>query len=85
MKISELFLSAHPGIKQAVSTGKIEGIPFEILDKKLEPGDTYIAERNAGLKLLTCRENDEVNGWIVPVELAYVYDTGECIPIRLNI
>lgn len=81
--IHPLFLARHPGIKQAVESGEIEGVPFKIADGEIEPGDMYIAERNVGLKLLTCQKNDKANGWIVPTELAYSYDRGECIKIEL--
>lgn len=49
-------------------------------DYKIEEGDTYIAGRNTGPQILTCRKNcdgfDE--GWIQPEENAYSYDTWEC-------
>lgn len=78
-----LFLSAHPGIKEALEKGEIEGVPFRLLEGDIEPGDTYIAERNVGLRLLTCASNNREGGWINPVEMAYPYDTGECIKIEL--
>ena len=83
--INPIFLSAHPGVREAVATGLIEGVPFRLLGGEIAPGDTYIAERNVGLRLLTCKENNHERGWIVPVENAYPYDTGECIKIELLI
>jgi len=83
--INPLFLGRHPGFKQALETGEIEGVPFKILDGDIEPGDTYIAERNVGLKVLTCRKNNREMGWIEPVEPAYSYDTGECLRIELQL
>lgn len=42
----------------------------------LEPGDLYVAERNTGPQLLTCKTLGR--GWIHPEELAYSYDLHEC-------
>lgn len=48
----------------------------------IKPGDMYVAKRNTGWKLLTCKEVDNVNGFIVPVEPnAYYFDTHECIKV----
>jgi len=80
---SEPFLRAHPGIKQALEAGEIEGVKFRFVGGEIEPGDTYIAERNAGLKLLTCRENVHEKSFIIPMETAYAYDTWECFKIEL--
>jgi len=82
---SILFIKAHPGIREALDTLQIEGVPFTVLREKIEAGDTYIAERNSGLKLLTCRNVSPDGSFIVPEEMAYCYDTGECIKIRLLI
>ena len=79
------FLNAHPGLKAALESGEIEDVPFRLLPGDIEPGDTYIAERNVGLQLLTCKSNNRKGGWINPVEVAYSYDTGECIKIELLI
>lgn len=50
-------------------------------DDPIQPGDTYLAERNTGPHLLTCWRVHDKN-WIVPVEEeAYCYDTWECIKI----
>ena len=46
----------------------------------IQPGDTYLAERNTGPKLLTCEAVNE-RGWIRPVEMEYSYDTWECIKV----
>lgn len=45
----------------------------------IQPGDTYLAERNTGPHLLTCHKVK--NNYIVPVEMAYCYDVWECIKI----
>ena len=84
---SDAFLSRHLGIKQVVETGKIEGVPFHFLGygDSIETGDTYIAERNQGMRLLTCKKNDVEMRCIFPVEMAYAYDTVECFKIELMI
>lgn len=45
-------------------------------------GDIYVAERNSGPKLLTCERHDHTNGWIVPRENDYPYDTWECVKVK---
>jgi len=56
----------------------------------LQPGDSYMAKRNAGWCLLTVREvvpypteenGREHGGWVVPVETAYSYDLNECFRV----
>jgi hypothetical protein len=46
----------------------------------IQPGDLYLAERNTGPQLLTCKYVHPRN-WIVPIENAYSYDTWECVKI----
>lgn len=61
----------------------IEGVKFVIDgDGAVAVGDTYIAERNTGPKLLTAKELDDRN-WIIPEEDAYYFDTWECCKVRL--
>lgn len=72
--------------------GVLQGVPVHITIElegativadgaaKIEPGDTYIAKRNTGWKLLTCRFVDP-NHWVMPVESAYSYDTWECAKV----
>lgn len=50
--------------------------------EEIKPGDFYIAERNTGPKLLECKEVDYRN-WIVATELAYSYDTWECVKVEI--
>jgi len=57
---------------------EIEGVSFEIENKPPKNGEMYIAERNVGKQLLTAKEVDTVNRWIIPVENAYVYNICEC-------
>src|SRR4051794_32512928 len=82
-----LYIQTHKGVRDALESGKIEGVSFKVTGHgtDIQPGDTYIAERSDGLKLLTCKKNDWDNGWITPVEMAYSYDTGECIRIELEV
>lgn len=47
--------------------------------EEIKPGDKYMAERNTGPYILTCRQVQD--GYIVPVETAYCYDLYECIKI----
>ena len=59
-----------------------EGTLIKIdLEGEIEPGDIYLARRNTKWKLLTCKENNKVNGFIVPVENAYIFDTHECFKV----
>jgi hypothetical protein len=56
-----------------------EELGFITSDEEIKPGDTYLAQRNGPPDLLTCR--DFGDGFIIPEELAYCYDTWECIKI----
>lgn len=51
----------------------------------IRPGDTYLAERNDGPKLLTCNKviNNSLGepSYVVPEENAYCYDVWECVKI----
>ena len=73
---------------------EIEGLFFEMDgDGEVRPGDTYIAERNLGPQLLTCREITDYKAelfglilsspWVTPMENAYPYDVGECVRVRM--
>lgn len=55
-------------------------IRYIISEDTIRPGDKYFAERNTGIKLLTCRSVSE-RGYIIPIESKYPYDTPECIKI----
>lgn len=57
----------------------------------LKPGDTYVAERNAGPKLLTVREvretlgnEQQYAGAVFAVEPAYAYDLYECVKVTIH-
>ena len=52
----------------------------ELDNEEIKPGDLYLAERNTGPQLLTCREVKD--NYIIPVEMAYCYDVWECMRIK---
>lgn len=59
-----------------------EGVPLEVESGiYIEPGDTYLAKRNTEWKLLTCKEHKKEDGYIIPVESEYPYDTHECFRV----
>lgn len=72
-------------LNDVLASGEFEGVPFKVTGsgKDVEPGDTYLAERNVGVKLLTCKLNDLNIGCIFPEEKAYPYDACECVRIEL--
>lgn len=49
--------------------------------RRMESGDRYIAHRNMDPVVLTCRFDDRDRGFVIPQELAYVYNTYECFVI----
>jgi len=57
---------------------EVEGVKLEVENKPPSEGELYVAERNMGKQLLTAKQVDYTNGWIVPVEKAYLYDIWEC-------
>ena len=62
---------------------EFEGMLFEIsMWHDIQPGDTYLAGRNSGIKMLTARDVNVDMGWIIPEEESgYPYDLGECYKI----
>lgn len=71
-------------MKQVLESGEFEGVKFLVSsDQRFFPGDTYLAARNTGPHLLTVRYVERAGGWIVPVEMAYSFDLGECVKIEL--
>lgn len=48
-------------------------------DGELQPGDLYVAERNTGPHLLTCRAVDAKFGCVYATTPAYPYSIGECV------
>ena len=57
------------------------GLRFRKRDGEIEPGDLYIAERNAGPDLLTCARVHP-DGIVFPTTVAYPYDLGECVRVE---
>ncbi len=55
-----------------------EGVELKLDDTPIKPGDLYLAERNTGPKLLTCREVSSQFQCIHPIEIGYSFDTWEC-------
>lgn len=70
-------------IRQRITDNKIlhEGILFSVSEEEIKAGDTYLAERNTGPKLLTCDYVNKDDNWISPKEMEYCYDTWECIKV----
>lgn len=50
----------------------------------LAVGDTYLAERNTGPKLLTVKRVDQAGGFVVPREPAYCYDLSEVVKVEVK-
>lgn len=71
---------------QALKNGDdavLEGIALRGLpDEPIRPGDLYVAERNAGPKLLTCHRVNNTGRWIVPLDYAYSYSFSECVRVE---
>lgn len=78
---------SRANLHRAIDQGEFEGVPFKVTGKRedIEPGDTYLAERNSGVKLFTCKSHNRDENWIVPVEDGYLYDTWECVRIKLEL
>jgi len=64
-------------------------IPGKEYGNDLEVGDTYLAQRNSGPKLLTVKEvhmkpEARYTNWVVPVEKdAYSFDLHECVGVEI--
>lgn len=60
---------------------EIEGIMCNdksVYETKISKGDLYLAKRNTGWHLLTCKKFDERNNIVFAQELAYCFDSWEC-------
>ena len=73
---------------------EFEGIQLKYIGEwsDLKPGDTYVAERNQGPRLLTVStiketlgDRDQFVGAVFAKESAYPYDLGECVKIEIVI
>jgi hypothetical protein len=58
---------------------EVDGKKYKKIDKELDPGDTYIAERNVGPQVGVVSFVDP-RGWVVDSNSSalYPYDTHEC-------
>lgn len=83
----------YPSVLREKGEVEFEGVTLRYLGEwdALEPGDTYIAQRNT-VKLLTVREVKETAGdqnqwagWVVPQEIAYCFDLGECVKVEVEL
>jgi hypothetical protein len=70
-------------ILRSEGTVEFEGVTLKMIgdSDSLLPGDTYVAQRNQGPKLLTVREI-AMNA-VFPVENAYPYDLWECVKVEI--
>ena len=70
----------------------VEGVyqmtPEKQSGQLLEPGDLYVAEKNTGPQLLTCKEvkltipDGRFVAWVVPEEeAAYCFDFWDCVGV----
>ncbi len=46
----------------------------------IKPGELYLAHKNNGPQILTCKKNEV--SFIVPVEHAYCYDMCDCVKLN---
>jgi hypothetical protein len=54
---------------------------LEVSDDPIQVGDTYLAERNTGPHLLTCKSVND-RGWIAATDtMVYPYDLRDCIKV----
>ena len=68
-----------------------EGLTIRYIGEwtELKPGDSYMAERNTGPKLLTVKEVKETLGGgkyagaVYPMENEYPYDLPECVKVEI--
>lgn len=69
-------------VLRAGETLDLDGLKFVKEEGDIQPGDLYIAERNAGPKLLTAKRIDTDLECIFPTCTAYPYDLHECIKVK---
>ena len=82
-----LYTNAHTAVKKVLESGQFEGVPFAVTSHgtDIQPGDTYIVERDGEVQLLTCAKVYRELGWVYAIENADSYDTRECTCIELII
>jgi len=78
-------MRSYPTLTKLWEEGQVEfeGVLFKKVDGPLQVGDTYIAERHTGPKLLTVKRVDLDYYCVVPVEFAYCFDINECVKVEL--
>ena len=67
---------------RAGETIDFEGVPVRMAEGNLQPGDTYIAERNTGPHLLTVKRIQMAV--VFPKEQAYCFDHWECVKVTFE-
>ena len=73
-------------LAEVLQAKAFEGITFEWSEgTDVKPGDTYLAERNTGVKLLTCKQHNRHYGYLISEENEYPYDTRECVKVIFNL
>lgn len=79
-------------LDRILEEGVFEGMPFKLLDRPVQKGDTYLAARSTGPHLLTAKDvvlpkthpGRIAYYYVVPVEMAYSFDLGECFAIEFQ-
>lgn len=56
----------------------LNGKEIKLDNNPIRKGDTYLAERDTGIKILIAKEIDEKNNTIVPHNSEYCYYIQEC-------
>ena len=65
---------------RAGEPAEVEGVIVKMDgDGTVSAGDSYVAERNTGPKLLIAERIDVENGFIIPTSLAYCFSIKECV------
>ena len=73
---------------------EFEGLTLEYAGEwqDLQPGDSYVAQRNTGPHLLTVAfvketlgDQDQWAGAVYPVESAYPFDLHECVKVNIKL
>lgn len=66
------------GARCLVMNWPLSSWPHDYPDQPtLDQGTSYVARRNGDWKILTCQKDDPGNGWVIPIEPAYVFDRNE--------
>lgn len=60
----------------------VDGKLYRQIAGPIQHGDTYFAERNEGPRILHADRVDYENGYVIPMEPAFVYATHECVKVE---